>query len=328
VITVRHSRVLFAAAAVLLAVGMGGPAQAQSYPSKPVQLVVGYPAAGASGQIARIIAPALSQALGQPVEVVDRLGQDGILAATQVAKSPGDGYTLLFTTTGMVTFHQFLHKNLPYNPQQDFAAVSLIAGVDNVLLVRPGFAGQTVADAVRMAQAAPGKMSYARVDVASTNTLAMLLLTTLTGAEINMPMTWTNVERSMQAVVDGQVDFSMQNIPAALPWIRDGRLRALATTGRARARALPDVPTIGETIEGYRANAWFGVVAPRATPREIVRLLNSHISRFLAQPATQALFDQVGAETIGGTPDEFEAFIQAERTKWRRVVAAANIGSP
>lgn len=327
-IAVRRSRVLLVLVGALWGSGVAGTALAQSYPTKPVQLVVGYPAAGASGQIARIIAPALSQALGQTVEVVDRLGQDGILAATQVAKSPGDGYTLLLTTTGMVTFHQFLHRNLPYNPQQDFAAVSLVAAVDNVLLVRPDFPGRTVADLVRMAQAAPGKMSYARVDVASTNTLAMLLLTTLTGAEITMPMTWDNVERSMRAVVDGQVDLSMQNIPAALPWIRDGRLRALATTGRNRARTLPDVPTIGETIADYRANAWFGVVAPRSTPREIVRLLNAHFSRFLAQPSTQALFDQVGAETIGGSPDEFEAFIQAERTKWRRVVAAANIGSP
>ncbi len=327
-IAVRRSRVLLSLVGALWTIGVAGTAFAQSYPSKPVQLIVGYPAAGASGQIARIIAPALSQALGQSVEVVDRLGQDGILAATHVARAPGDGYTLLFTTTGMVTFHQFLHKNLPYNPQQDFAAVSLVAGVDNVLLVRPDFPGKTVADLVRMAQAAPGRMSYARVDVASTNTLAMFLLTTLTGAEITMPMTWDNVERSMRAVVDGQVDLSMQNIPAALPWVRDGRLRALATTGRNRSRALPDVPTIGETIDGYRANAWFGVVAPRSTPREIIRLLNGHFSRFLAQPATQALFDQLGAETIGGSSDEFEAFIQAERTKWRRVVAAANIGSP
>ncbi len=300
-------------------------ALADPYPAHKVEIYAGYPAGGASGQIARIMATALSQAVGQPVEVVDLLGNDGIRAAAHVAKAAPDGYTLLLTTTGMVTFHQFVHKDLPYNPQRDFAAVSLIADMDNVLLVRPDFPGRTLADLIRMAKAEPGHLTYARVDIASTNSLAMLLLDNLAGIDVAMTMQWNTLAGAMDALGASKVDLSMQNLSAVLPAIKQGRVRALATTGRVRARSLPDVPTIGESLPDYRANAWFGIVAPRATPREIVRLLNGHISRILTQPATAALFQKMDADTVGGSPDDFEAFIQSERTKWRRVIAAAKI---
>jgi tripartite-type tricarboxylate transporter receptor subunit TctC len=317
--------------AVLALAGLSGratgPALAQSYPTKLIELVAGYPAAGASGRIARLVGPALQQALSRPVEVKDVLGNDGNNAAAYVARAAADGHTLLLTTTGMVTFNSFIHKNLSFDPQRDFAAISLVAEVDNVLLVRPDFPAKTMAELVAMAKPAPGKVSYARVDVASTNTLATFLLANLAGVELAMTMKWDTVVPSMQAVVNGEVDLSMQNIPAALPLIREGKLRALATTGRKRAQALSDVPTIGETIADYRASAWFGIVAPRATPRDIVRLLNGHISRFLAQPETQARFAELGADTVGGSPDDFETFIQTERNKWRRVVTAAKIGA-
>lgn len=305
--------------------GVPGAGRAQTYPTKPLHLYVGYPAAGASGQIARIIGAALSQTLNQPVEIVDLLGNDGIRAAAHVAKAPADGYSLLLTTTGMVTFHQFIHKDLPYNPQRDFAAVSLIADMDNVLLARPDFPARTVSDLVAMAKAEPGKIVYARADVASTNSLAMILFANLAKIDVSMTMQWDTLAASVDALSTGKADLGMQNLSAVLPAIRQGHIRALATTGRVRSRALPDVPTIGETIKDYRANAWFGIVAPRATPREIVRLLNGHISRILTQPATGALFERMGADTIGGSPDEFETFIQSERTKWRRVIAVAKI---
>jgi tripartite-type tricarboxylate transporter receptor subunit TctC len=302
-----------------------GSVPAQPYPARPLQLVVGYAAAGASGQMARLIAPALSQSLGQTVEVVEVLGQDGNLAADRVAKAPGDGHTLLLTTTGMVTFNQFLHRNLPFNPQNDFAAVSLLAEVSNVLLTAGKGRFASVADVIAAAKAAPGKIGYARVDVASTNTLGMFLLATQAGIEFEMNMKWDTATSSMTAAANGDIDLSMQNLPAALPWIRDGRLKALATTGRKRAPALPDVPTVGETLADYRASAWFGVMVPRSTPRDIVRQLNVHLSRFLAQPETQARLAQLGADSVGGSPDDFEAFIVAERNKWRRVIAAAKI---
>jgi tripartite-type tricarboxylate transporter receptor subunit TctC len=290
-----------------------------------VQLYVGYPAAGASGQIARIVAPALGQALGQQVEVVDLLGNDGIRAATHVAKAAPDGYTLLLTTTGMVTFHQFIHKNLPYNPQRDFAAVSLIADMDNVLIVRPDFPARTIPELIGLAKSGGKRLTFARVDNASTNSLAMLLFDNLAGVNVDMLWEWNTLLGSIDALTAGKVDLSMQNLAAVLPFIRDGKIRALATTGRSRARSLPDVPTIGETLADYRANAWFGIVAPRATPREIVRQLNVQISRILAQPAVAERFRKMDADTVGGSPDDFETFIQSERTKWRRVIAAAKI---
>ncbi|HEX9463908.1 MAG TPA: tripartite tricarboxylate transporter substrate-binding protein [Alphaproteobacteria bacterium] len=299
-------------------------AAAAPYPAKPVQIYVGYPAAGASGQIARIVAPALSQAIGQPVEVVDLLGNDGIRAAAHVAKAPPDGYSLLLTTTGMVTFHQFIHKNLPYNPQQDFAAVSLIADMDNVLLVRPALPAHSISELIALAKREP-KLTYARVDVASTNSLAMLLFDNLAGIDVTMSREWTTLVASLDALAEGKVDLAMHNLSAVLPLIKQGKVRALATTGRVRAGSLPDVPTIGETLADYRANAWFGIVAPRATPREVVRLLNVQISRILAQPQVAGMFRKMDADTVGGSPDDFETFIQSERTKWRRVIAAANI---
>jgi len=304
------------------AAGSGAMA-ADPYPTKTIQIYAGYPAGGASGQIVRIIAPALSQAVGKPVEVVDLLGNDGIKAAAHVAKAPADGYTLLLTTTGMVTFHQFIHKDLPYNPQRDFAAVSLIADMDNVLVARPDFPARTVSDLIKMAKS--DRLTYARVDVASTNSLAMLLFDNVAGIDVSMTMEWNTLAGAMEALATRKVDLSMQNLSAVLPAIKQGQIRALATTGRARARALPDIPTIGETLADYRANAWFGIVAPRATPREIVRSLNGHISRILTQPATTAAFQKMGADTVGGSPDDFEAFIQSERTKWRRVITAAKI---
>lgn len=310
--------------ATLLAVGSAG---AQTYPTRTVELVAGYPAGGASGRIVRLLAPALQQALGRAVEVKDVLGNDGNNAAAYVAKADASGHVLLLTTTGMVTFNQFIHKSLAFDPQRDFAAVSLVAEVDNVLMVRPDFPAKTLAELVSLAKIAPGRVRYARVDIASTNTLATFLLANLTGVEFAMNMAWTSAVPSMQAAAEGAVDLTTQNIPAALPLLRDGKLRALATTGRKRARALPDVPTVGEAIPDYRASAWFGIVAPRATPRETVRLLNGHISRFLAQPETQARFAELGADTVGGTPDDFETFIQTERNKWRRVVTAARIGT-
>lgn len=313
-----------AALSVFVSAGSVG-AIAQKYPGKPVELYIGYASAGASGQIAHIVADALSPVLGQPVQVVERLGNDGIRAAERVAKAPADGYTLLLTTTGMVTFHQFVHKDLPYNPQRDFAAVSLIADMDNVLVTRPGFPAQSVPALIDQAKAAPHRLTYARVDVASTNSLAMLLLVNLAQIDVSMTMQWNTLTTAMEALAGGKVDLSMQNLSAALPWIRQGRVRALATTGRTRSRALPDVPTVGETIADYRADAWFGIVAPRGTPRDIVRLLNSDISRVLVQPATRARFEKIDAVPIGGSAEEFETFIQSERTKWRRVSAAAKI---
>jgi tripartite-type tricarboxylate transporter receptor subunit TctC len=310
---------------VASAAGFGSLAVGQTYPAKPVQLYVGYPAAGASGQIARIVAPALGQALGQQVEVVDLLGNDGIRAATHVAKAAPDGYTLLLTTTGMVTFHQFIHKNLPYNPQRDFAAVSLIADMDNVLIVRPDFPARTIPELIGLAKSGGKRLTFARVDNASTNSLAMLLFDNLAGVNVDMLWEWNTLLGSIDALTAGKVDLSMQNLAAVLPFIRDGKIRALATTGRSRARSLPDVPTIGETLADYRANAWFGIVAPRATPREIVRQLNVQISRILAQPAVAERFRKMDADTVGGSPDDFETFIQSERTKWRRVIAAAKI---
>jgi tripartite-type tricarboxylate transporter receptor subunit TctC len=296
---------------------------AQAYPQKPVQLYIGYSLEGASGQIARVMADALSPVLGQAVEVVPLLGNDGIKAATQVAKAPADGYSLLLTTTGMVTFHPFIHKDLPYNPQTDFAAVSLIADMDNVLMTRPDFPAETVPALIERAKSDPP--SFARVDFASTNSLAILLFDNLAQIEVAMKTEWNTFGRSMDALAEGKVDLSMQNLSAALPWIRQAKVRALATTGRRRAHSLPGVPTIGETIPDYRANAWFGIVAPRATPRDVVRLLNGHISRVLVQESIRARFEAIDAVPIGGSAEEFETFIQSERTKWRRVTAAAKI---
>jgi len=299
-------------------------ASAQSYPQKPVQLYIGYALEGASGQIARIMADALSPVLGQPVEVASLLGNDGIKAATQVAQAPADGYTLLLTTTGMVTFHPFVHKDLPYNPQRDFAAVSLIADMDNVLMTRPDFPAETIPALIERAKSGPPP-TFARVDFASTNSLAILLFDNLAQIEVSMQTQWNTFGSSMEALAQGKVDLSMQNLSAALPWIRQAKVRALATTGRARSHSLPGIPTIGETIPDYRANAWFGIVAPRATPRDVVRLLNAHISQVLVQPATRARFEAIDAVPIGGSAEEFETFIQSERTKWRRVTVGAKI---
>ena len=188
----------------------------------------------------RMLAPALQQALSLMVEVKDVLGNDGNNAAAYVAKAGADGHVLLLTTTGMVTFNQFIHKNLAFDPQRDFAAVSLVAEVDNVLMVRPDFPAKTLAELTALAKSAPGRVRYARVDVASTNTLATFLLANLAGVEFTMNMTWTSAVPSMQAAAEGAVDLTMQNIPAALPahgrrrYLRDGRcVRARATPPRA-----------------------------------------------------------------------------------------------
>jgi len=316
------------AAALTQLVGAASHGSAQAFPNDTVKIVTGHTPMGAAGRIATMVAAGLEQSFGRKVEVTTIRGDDGNKAAAHVAKAPADGHTLLLTTTGMVTFNQLFYRNLPFNPQNDFRAVCLLAEVDNVLLVRPDFAARSIADLVSMAKAAPGTIRIARVDLASTNTLAAFLLAETADIELDMTaMKWDTLTPGMGAVVSNGADMTFQNLPAALPWIRDGRLRALATTGRKRSPALTDVPTVGETVADYRASAWFGIVAPHATPRDTIRLINSHISRFLAQPDTQARFAELGADTIGGSQDDFEAFILTERNKWRRIVAAAKIGT-
>jgi tripartite-type tricarboxylate transporter receptor subunit TctC len=298
-------------------------APAQAYPTRPIHLVVGFPAGASTDISARIMAPWLSERLGQPVIVENKPGAGTNIAAQAVANAPGDGYTLLWMTSANAS-NVSLYDKLSFNLQRDIVPVAGIVSLPMLLEVNPSVPATTVAELIAYAKANPGKINLASSGIGSVSHLAGELFKSMTG----VTMTHVPYRGSPPALADligGQVQAMFDAVPASLPHVRAGKLRALGVTMAVRAAVLPDVPSIAESVPGYDASVWIGVGAPKDTPAAIVDRLNREINAGLGDPAMRARYAELGNTPMPMTPAQYGEFVAAETRKWAEVVRAANI---
>ena len=298
-------------------------AWAQSYPTRPVHLIVGFSPGGVNDILSRLIGQWLSERLGQPFIVENRPGASTTIATEAVVKAPADGYTLLLVSPSSAT-NATLYDNLNYNFIRDIAPVAGIARVANVMVVNPSFPAKTVPEFIAYAKANPGAISMASPGNGTSAHLSGELLKMLAG--INMlHVPYRGDAPALTDLLGGQVQVDFASVASAIAFIKAGKLRALAVTTAARSEALPDVPAVGEFVMGYEASAFFGVGAPRNTPAEIVEKLNKQINDGLADPGMKSRFADIGAMVLPLSPAGFGKLIAAETEKWGKVIRAANI---
>ena len=299
-------------------------AAAQTYPDRPVTMIAPFPAGGSVDLVARAVAQQMSEQWKQPVVVANRPGAGGNIGAEAVARSPADGHTLLMGTTALAS-SPALYSKLPYDLLRDLAPVSLVVTMTNVLVVHPSLPATSVKDLLALARARPGALNSASAGVGSSNHLALVLFNTMTGAGIaHIP--YKGAAPAVADVMGGHVAMTFVPIAAAVPPVKAGRLRALAVTGARRSVTLPEIPTIDEAgVGGYEATSWNALLAPAATPREIVLRVNAALVESLRAPRVKEILVSSGADAAGGSPDELGRFLRDEIVKWGKVVKAAGI---
>ena len=300
------------------------PASAQEWPAKPVRLIIPFAAGGATDILGRIVAAELQQSFGQPWLVDNRGGAGGNIGAAEAAKAAPDGYTFMLGTPGTQSINQFIYAKMPYDSDKDFAPVSFVATVPNVLAANPGFGFKTAKDLIDHARNAPGKLNASHPGNGSTGHIALEYFRGLVKIETQL----IPYKGSGPAIIDllgNQVQFTIDNLPAYVPHIQSGRLTALAVTSARPSPVLPGVPTLSATLPGFEATSWFVLMAPARTPDAIVRKTSAEVDRILKRPAVLEKLKPLGAEGVGGTSEQLAAYIAAETRKWREVVAKANI---
>ena len=298
--------------------------QAQTFPSKPVRLVVPYPPGGITDILARTIAQRVSTAWGDQTMIVDnRAGASGNIGVAHVAKSAPDGYTIVFGNASTHAINGALFKNLQFDPIKDFEPVTNVASVSNVLLVGPEFPGKNVADLIALAKAQPGKLTFASNSVGSSNHLSGELLKSM--AKIDMlHVPYKGATAAQTDLIGGRITMMFDNMTTAVPQIRSGKLRALAVTGERRNSALPDVPTMVESgLAGFVVTPWWGVFAPAGTPRPVIEKLHRDITGVLNLKEVRDFFASQGTDVIANTPEEFGRYVKGEATRWGEVVRAS-----
>jgi tripartite-type tricarboxylate transporter receptor subunit TctC len=299
-------------------------AVAQEFPDRPIRLVVPYPPGGVTDVTARVVADAMAANLGQRVIVDNRPGAAGNVGSDAVAKSKPDGYTILMSLIGN-TISMSLFKNVPYDFERDFAPIAQVTTSSNVLVVHPSVPAKTPQELVALAKAKPGALNYASTGNGTSTHLSGELFKLATGTNI-IHVPYKGGAPAQQDLLAGQVQMMFDNIPVSVPHIQRGALRALAVTGRVRSKGLPDVPTLAEAgIPGVVIEGWMGLVAPAGTPRPIVDKLNASLNKALQDPKVRKTLEETGATLVGGTPEQFGAFIADETKKWARVVKEAKI---
>ena len=307
----------------------GGNALAQTaWPVKPVKIVVPFAPGGTTDLLARAMATELSKAFPQPVIVENRAGAGGNLGADIVAKSPADGYTLLMGTVGTHGINKSLYSKMPFDPQKDFAPITLVAGVPNVMIMNAEAAKAkgiaTVKDFIKYAKANPGKLNMASSGNGTSIHLAGELFKSMSSTFMTH-IPYTGSGPALLGLLSGTVDVMFDNLPSALPQIRSGKLKGFAVTSAQRSGAIPELPTIEEAggLKGFDASSWFGLLAPAGTPPEVVNRVQQEVAKALASPAVKEKLLAQGAIPSGNTPQEFAKFIDAEIIKWAPVVKAS-----
>lgn len=300
-------------------------ASGQGYPEKPIRMVVPFPPGGATDLLAREIGNALSTRLGQPVVIENRPGAGGNIAATAVTRAPADGYTLFFGTFGSLAVNKSLYDKPGYDPLKDFAPVASVAYLPNVLVVHPSVPAKNVAELLALARKEPGKLTYGSFGTGSSSHLAGELFTHLANVKIEH-IPYKGSAASMTDLIGGRLTMMFDSVSTALPYIRDGRVRALAVTTQEPSSELPGVPTLAHAgVAGYELTAWFGVAAPAGTPPAVVRRLNAEIVDALKQPELAGRLARQGTVPFPSTPEQFGSYIKAQYQKWDKIIKSANI---
>jgi tripartite-type tricarboxylate transporter receptor subunit TctC len=300
-------------------------ATAQAYPTKPIRLVVGFPAGGPTDIVARTIAPRMSEALGQQIIVDNRGGAGGVIATEQVAKAPPDGYTLLMGTIGGIAVAMSLVPTRGYDTLRDLAPVTQAVTVTNLLVVHPSVPAKNVKELLAIARARPGRLNYASSGNGTVTHLAGELFKLMGKVDITH-VPFKGGAPALTALISGEVDLSYENSLVVTPHVKAGKVRALAVTGSKRSQLMPELPTISESgLPGYDASGWYGLFVPAATPKPIVTRLNQEAVKALRVPEVVRTLSSQGAEPIASTPEQFGAFVKSEIDKWANLVKVAHM---
>ncbi len=299
-------------------------AQAANYPERAVTMIVPFPAGGPTDLVARVLAKQLTEQMGQPFIVENRGGANGNIGMQAAATAGSDGYTLLYNTSS-IALSPNLYRSLSFDPIKDFAGISTTATIPLVLLTHPSLPTPTVQEFVEYARQRPGKLSYASSSTGNVTHLTNVMFLQSVGVEA-MHVPYRGSSPALTDLVGGQVMFMTNTLNDSLPFIRDGRVRALAISSAKRSDRLPDVPTLEQSgLQGFDVGAWQGVVAPSGTPASIIQRLNGEIRKALASEVMQKQLALQGAYSLGSTPQEYDAFIRSETTRWGEVVKAAQV---
>jgi tripartite-type tricarboxylate transporter receptor subunit TctC len=317
----RHFLLLAAGAAVLPTVSQ--IAHAQSYPNRPVRLVVGFAPGGGNDITARLMGQWLSERLGQPFVIENRPGAGTNVATEAVVNAAPDGYTILFVAPS-AAINATLYEKLNFNFIRDLAPIAGIMRIPNVMVVNPSVPARTVPEFIAYAKANPGKINVASPGVGTSVHLSAELFKMMTGVDM-VHVAYKGSAPSLTDLLGGQVQVSFATMPASIEFIRTGKLRALAVTTATRSPALPEVPTVGEFVPGYEVSTWYGLCARMGTPAEVIDKINKEINAGLADPTMKARLADLGGVTIAGSPEDFGRLIADETEKWGKVIRAANI---
>jgi tripartite-type tricarboxylate transporter receptor subunit TctC len=310
--------------AAWLAAAFTVPARAQDYPSRPIMLVVPYPPGGGNDVIARIVAGKMSAALGREIVVENHGGAGGTIATRQVARAAPDGYTLLVATSSLA-INPSIYPEVGYDPRKDFAPIGLMATSQNVLLVNPAVAAASTQELIARAKAEPGKLTYASTGGGNSVQLAAQLFAEMAHVRLTQ-VPYKGNAPALTDLLGGHVDIMFSPLPGAVGLVRDGKVRALAVTGRARAPLFAELLTIAEAgLPGYESELHYGIVAPAGVPRPIVDKLNAALRGALAEPDVAQRFAALGAEVLSSAPDAYAADIAAEEAKWSPIVRKAGV---
>lgn len=303
--------------------GLAGAASAQSYPSKPVRWVLGFPAGGASDILARAIGIKLTEAWEQQVVIDNRAGASGIIANELAAKAPPDGHTILLVSSTYANLIS-MGKKLPYNPDQDLVPVTQLASVPNILSTHPSLPVKTVKDLIALAKAKPGQINYGTGGTFTGPHLATELFRLMTHIDI-VHVPYKGTPPAVNDLLGGRMQMMFALSPVAMPHVKAGKLRSIAVSGSKRLPELPNVPTVAETVPGYDATTWYGLMVPRGTPQPVIDKLNGDFNKVLAMKDIVERMAVAGFQTEGGSPEEFTRYMKAEIAKWGKVIKEANI---
>ena len=319
-------RWVVAASLWILPLGAGYAAEGPGvFPARPVRWIVPFPPAGSIDLVGRVVGQKLFETWGQQVVIDNRAGGGGRLGTQAAAASPPDGYTQLFTLNTSLTIDASLFKNLPYDPDKAFAPITIVASTSQLLVTNPSFPAKTVRELIALCKAKPGQVNYGSSGTGGSLHLAMELFRSMTGIDI-VHVPYKGGPPAATDLIAGQIEMMFFNTPAALPYVKSGKLRALGVSTAKRSLLLPSVPTIAEAgVPGFDIDVWFGLVAPAGTPTEVIAKTHRDIVRVIAMPEVRKQLLDIGADPVGITPEEFAARIKIDSALWAKVVQAAKI---
>ena len=314
-----HMAFIKKTALVVIGLAMAGLAAAQKYPAKPITVIVPQAAGGANDTIARVVAQKLSEQLGQSVVIENRVGAGGNVGTAAAAKARPDGYTVMITADSAQVINPFLYQSTGFDPVKDFEPVAPLARAGYVLVANPSFPANNVSELIALAKAAPGKYAIASAGNGTLNHLIGEMLQKAADIKL-VHVPYRGAAAAATDVVGGQVPLSVQSMPSSIGFIRAGKLKVLGVVNERRLPALPDSPTIGETIRGFGATPWYGMFAPAGTPKEIVRLLQDEVAKALDSAEAKDRLAVVGCEPYKGTSEQLATLVKDDLVRWSRIV--------